>query len=421
MLFMAGISTVTVQQYFQTFFEKKKINAVICGIWGAYFFWQVASMQGMSTFPAWLRLIISVGFVIIVSYAVKGSWFQKVVFAVIYNAVWMLSELLTGCFMLVMDVDYTSQGLVGSIFSKIFLLLLVKGLQRFFFQDAIQELSWNYNAMLMSLPIGSMFMAYHLFTISGKINEVKYVRVSLVLFVVILIVNVVMFRIVIKLSHNLELKRKNTIYQLEISLYSEHIKERESALLEFRQVRHDMKHQIIYLLELSESKEYEKLEEYLKQLIDWEPLEGVTIANTDNLMIDALTNYKYSIAKRHGIFFQTKLQVPINLPFEDADLCVVLGNALDNAIEACLRGHVPNPYIDLKIKYDKGNLVVIVENSYDGRIKKSHDGKIVTRKTETKNHGVGIDSIKRVVEKYHGDFYVETNDSRFQLKFILYS
>ena len=115
------------------------------------------------------------------------------------------------------------------------------------------------------------------------------------------------------------------------------------------------------------------------------------------------------------------MDVPTSLPFDEADLCIVLGNALDNAIEACLRGEVLEPYVELKIKYDVGNLIIIVENSFDGTIKKNHQGKILTRKKKIKNHGIGIDSMKRVVEKYHGFFDVEDSDGKFRLKCILYS
>ena len=421
MLFMAGISTFTVQQYFQIFFENKKKTVKEWGILAVYFLWQILSMQSMPNFSTWFRLGISIGAVIIIGYNVKGNWLQKIVFAIIYNAVWMLSELLTGCFFMVTGIEYTSHSLAGSMISKLFLLLIIKMLGSFFSKDGARKLSWHYNTMLMVLPTGSMFIAMHLFTISSKSGEEKYIRTSLISFVVILIVNIVMFQIYIKLSDNLELKRKNSIYQLEIELYNEHIKEKENTMLEFRRAKHDLKHQMIYLLELSENKEYEKLEKQLKKLIDREPFEGVTIANSDNLMIDALTNYKYSIAKSYGISFEVKLEVPTSLPFEDADLCVVLGNALDNAIEACLRGTVSNPYVELKIKYDSGNLIVIVENSYDGKIKKNHSGKVVTRKEKEKNHGIGIASIQRTVEKYHGFFKVESDENVFQLKIILYS
>ena len=420
-IFMAGISTLTVRQYFQIFFEKKKRTVFVWGIEGAYFVWQIASMQGMPTFPAWLRLFLSVVSVMVISFNVIGSMFRRSVFAIIYNAIWMLSELLAGCFFLAINVDYLSKSLAGSMISKLLLLVLVIVLKRFFSHGGVQELPWNYNVMLLSLPTGSMFMAYHLFTISSKVEGVQYIRITFVIVIVMLITNIVIFKIYMKLSDNLELKRKNSIYQLEIDLYNTHIKERESAMMEFRQARHDLKHQIIYLLDLSEKKEYDKLEVYLKKLIDWEPLEGLVIANTENFMIDALVNYKYSFAKRNGIAFQAKLEVPTSLPFEDADLCIILGNALDNAMEAGLRGNVPTPYVDLKIKYDRGSLIMIIENSFDGKIRKNQNGKILTRKQEVENHGIGIDSISRAAEKYHGFLDIESDDGKFCLTVILYA
>lgn len=418
---MAGISTLTVRQYFQIFFEKKKRTILVWGIEGAYFFWQILSMLGMPTFPMWLRLLFSVVTVIIISFNVKGSIIRRSVFAIIYNAIWMLSELLAGCFFLAVNIDYLAQSLAGSMISKLLLLALVIVLKRFFSHGAVQELPWNYNAMLLSLPAGSMFMAYHLFVLSSKVEKVQYILVSFVIAIIILIVNIVMFRIYMKLSDSLELKHRNSIYQLEIDLYNAHIKEKESAMEEFRQARHDLKHQVIYLLDLSEKKEYDQLEIYLKQLINWEPLEGLVISNTENFVIDALINYKYSFAKRNGISFHVKLEVPTSLPFEDADLCIILGNALDNAMEAGLRGNVPTPYVDLKMKYDRGNLIVIVENAFDGKFRKNQYGKILTRKQKREDHGMGIDSIKRAAEKYHGFIDIENNNEKFCLTIILYT
>lgn len=420
-IFMAGISTLTVRQYFQIFFEKKKRTMLVGAIEGAYFFWQILSMLGMPTFPMWLRLLLSVVSVTIISFNVKGSMIQRSVFAIIYNAIWMLSELLAGCFFMAVNVDYLAQSLAGSMISKLFLLILVIVLKPFFSHDAVQELPWNYNAMLLSLPTGSMFMAYHLFVLSSKVEEVKYILVSFVIAIIILIVNIVMFRIYMKLSDNLELKHRNSIYQLEIDLYNAHIKEKESAMMEFRQARHDLKHQIIYLLDLSEKKEYAQLEIYLKQLINWEPLEGLVIANTGNFVIDALINYKYSFAKSNNISFCVKLEVPTSLPFEDADLCIILGNALDNAMEAGLRGNVPTPYVDLKMKYDRGNLIMIVENAFDGKIRKNQYGKMLTRKQKLEEHGIGMDSIKRAAEKYNGFLNIENNNEKFCLTILLYA
>lgn len=301
---MAGISTLTMQEFFQTFFEKKKRAVVVWGVWLAFFLCQIVSMKSMQIFPEWLWLCISATFVV------------------------------------------------------------------------------------------SLF--------------------------VILGVNVKMFQMYIKLSENLELKQKNANAQLQLDLYKEHVKEKEITMQEFRQARHDLKHQLVYLMELLETKEYGEMEEYLKQLIDWKPLEGVVIADTGNSIIDVLINYKYAIMKEYNVPFHVKLEVPTSLPFDDADLCIVLGNALDNAIEGNLRGEVLKPYIDLKIKYNEGNLILILKNAFDGKVEKNHHGKILTRKKKTASHGIGINSMKKIVEKYHGFFDVKSENNEFCLKIILY-
>ena len=129
-------------------------------------------------------------------------------------------------------------------------------------------LSWKDNALLMLFPIGSMFFTYHLFMLSDKVGSWRERAISLIAFCVILGMNVVMFIVYINLSNTLELKRRNSIFQLEIDLYNKHIKKKENVMVEFRKSKHDLKHKLIFLLELLRNKEYEELEDYVKNLID---------------------------------------------------------------------------------------------------------------------------------------------------------
>ena len=104
----------------------------------------------------------------------------------------------------------------------------------------------------------------------------------------------------------------------------------------------------------------------------------------------------------------------------NADLCVVLGNALDNAIEANVDKDVSDPYIDLRMKYDQNNLVVIIQNSFDGIIEKDGYGRIVTKKKDFTNHGFGIPSIQKVIQKYNGFMKTETDHNNYKVTMILY-
>ena len=77
------------------------------------------------------------------------------------------------------------------------------------------------------------------------------------------------------------------------------------------------------------------------------------------------------------------MDIPSQMPFANSDLCIILGNALDNALEANMRSKEEHSYISLKVKYDGDNLIIIVENSFDGKIIKNKGGELITRKRES--------------------------------------
>lgn len=138
--------------------------------------------------------------------------------------------------------------------------------------------------------------------------------------------------------------------------------------------------------------------------------------------MDALVNYKYSIAKRFDIDFSVKLDIPVHLPFDNADMCIILGNVLDNALEANMRGNIDKKYVKLNMRMDTNNLFIIVENSFDGKIKTDTKGHVITLKTnKVEEHGLGLGSIQKAVDKYSGIMKVSYTDMIFTTEILLYS
>lgn len=418
---LAILSTYLVFEYYKNFFKLNGNpirNKVIAGL---YCIWQIMSLFVFQALPAWLRLILSILFVILVSICFTGDFIGKVVFAVIYNALWMLMELFVGsCFMLA-GLGLESSESAGSALSKILLLLLIKALQLFFKHESMNVLSWKDNALLMLFPMGSMFFTYQLFVLSDKVGTTRDHIISLTASVMVFVMNLIMFIVYIKLSNSLKLEREKSIYQLELDLYNEHMKEKENAMIEFRKRKHDLKHQLIFLLELLKDKEYAQLQDYVEELVDLKSLEGFTIADSENSLIDALINYKYETAKRQGIDFQVRLDIPIHFSLANSDLCVILGNALDNAMEANIGADIPNPFIKLNMRYDKGNLIIILENSFDGYINKDDKGVILSRKKDKAYHGIGLMSIQNTLVKYRGFMNTEISDKIYKLTIVMHS
>ena len=133
--------------------------------------------------------------------------------------------------------------------------------------------------------------------------------------------------------------------------------------------------------------------------------------------VDALLNYKNSIAKKKNVKIRLEQSIPITLPYKSSDICSILGNLLDNAIEAAENSE--NKEIDVRIVYAKNKLKITVKNYYTGKIKKDTGGNFISTKSDTKNHGIGLQSVTRIVEAYGGVMEVLTERSIFQVNILM--
>ena len=198
------------------------------------------------------------------------------------------------------------------------------------------------------------------------------------------------------------------------------MEEKELIMDDFRRMRHDLKNQMISLLQLLEQKKYNKLEHELVELTELKVLQGKLGSITDNSIVNTIVNYKKEMARNEGIAFNCNINVPIELPFNSEDLCVILGNVLDNAIEANKRGNVKKTFISLDIVFDGMNLIVVVENSFDGKLLLNKSGNVFTRKRNVKNHGIGLYSVQKILKTYNGEYDTIVKDNVYRVEIILH-
>lgn len=308
---------------------------------------------------------------------------------------------------------------LGSLLSKLIALILILCLKRFFHNENMRNISNRYNFILLLIPIGSMFVVYNIFMISVGMSQKKYIKESWTSLIIILLINIVIFKLYLILSKEKELQKYNTVYAQQLELCNQHMREKETVMMDFRNARHDMKQHFIVLIELLERDDNLKATEYLRKLINMEPLSRLGISRTDNIVVDSLINTKYAVAVKEQIQFEADIHIPMQLPFESADLSILLGNILDNAIEASLVLHEEKRYIKFFMKYEGNTLIITVINAYNGEILRNRRGKIVTNKGDSENHGIGLESVKKVVDKYHGSVVIEPGVQKFTIKIIL--
>lgn len=170
----------------------------------------------------------------------------------------------------------------------------------------------------------------------------------------------------------------------------------------FRQTRgwrHDFKSHLQTMQAYLEMGQTGRLEQYLRELTeDYSTIDASL--RTGNAMVDAVLNSKLSILRAKDIRVDAAAQVPADLPVSDVDLSVMLGNLLDNAMEACLKLPEQDRFVRLYMAKAKENLYIYVMNSADGTYRRGAGGYLSTKGTGS--HGYGLWRIDRVVRKYKG-------------------
>lgn len=202
------------------------------------------------------------------------------------------------------------------------------------------------------------------------------------------------------------------IAQYQNGILEKHCEEVENIYRQMRGWRHDYHNHIQTMKACLSMGELDRLERYLGEL-DEDLTMVDTVIRTGNVMIDAVLNSKISLARARDIKVEAKAIVPARLPVPEVDFSLIIGNLMDNAMEACLKiEEQTERFIRIYIDILKGQLYIYIMNSTAGRVK----GRIVTAggrnrylsDKDSRFHGFGLMRVNRVVERCGG--YIDRQD-----------
>ncbi len=275
----------------------------------------------------------------------------------------------------------------------------------------LEELSFNKFIIVAGAPASSITI----FILTYYSNPSDIVGLFITL-------SLILLNLFIFYSYDIIIKSKNIEYENNIlGLANEAYKTQMDIISKARDetltLKHDINNHILSMRHLIKSREYEKLENHLLSMSN-EIKEEYIYSKSGNLIIDSILNYKFSLIKS----LDANIHCEINLPREDFmslfDLTIILGNLLDNVYEALINVQNKEFYID--ILYDKGVLFINSKNTFSNSLIKTN-GNLMTTKKNKKNHGFGIRNIKKVVDKYNGEFKASNTGSFFVYEIILFA
>ena len=225
-----------------------------------------------------------------------------------------------------------------------------------------------------------------------------------------IIIACIAFFLLRKLFYHLVDKR---IAQFQSDLISKQTVEIQNMYRQMQEWRHDYRNHIQNMKNRIDGDQGE-LEQYLDELAD-DLTQTDTSIQTGNVMADAVLNSKLSVAEQKSIQLNVKAHIPKGIEMTDVEMCSVLGNLLDNAIEACEKLPCDKRFLRVYIDKFKGQFYLSVQNSSPS----IQRDKGIFRTTKAGTHGFGLFRIDRIAKKYGGYVNRQYEEGVFATELLL--
>lgn len=416
---MSLFSILVLKLYLDTFLHKPKGIRSIAG-WLPFFIWQCLSETGC--FPGNITLLFTFSTIVMVGLIVyTGPFWKRCVFPAVYLAIWMLLEGAVDFALRYFSGTVETEFLMISAPSKILLLLLSMGIRQFAKKKGIGKEPYGGGMVFMVLPIIGMLLYHTLYQLLQAlyVNQSEIWVWMLLAAIALICLNLSFYPVYMQLVNNLQMKKNTHFYIKQMELFRQEKAMEEAAAIEIRQLRHDMRQHLIFVGELLENGTLESAQDALIELIGETRKRGRLESRTGNMVVDSMVNHVWKTAVENGIIFHADIAPLPELSIKDADLCVLLGNAFDNALEASRFVENGRKEVWVAFQYIKGSLYIQIKNIYEGDVKLSADRKILSRKEES-GHGFGLYSMERITEKYHGRMDIKSGGGLFTVEILIH-
>ena len=216
-----------------------------------------------------------------------------------------------------------------------------------------------------------------------------------------------------------EEKAKATQYALESQYYLSQCQLMAEAVEKMKLYRHDVKLHLATLKDFTTGNK--AASDYLDSLLGDMGANEI-YSDTGHIAFDSVINFKLKTAVRDHIKVNIDAHVPPNLPIAVPDVVTIMGNLLDNALDAV--GKVEDKSIHVHIQGSKGNVFIQIDNTFDGQVlyansKAEAEKNLATRK-KGENHGYGLRNVRNAVAKYNGHIDISHDDKMFCVGVLLY-
>lgn len=247
------------------------------------------------------------------------------------------------------------------------------------------------------------------------VSHFSYLVIRLLCFGTMIGFSLVLSETLRQIVKNTSLTERSRMMDAQISLQEDAYHRLEMQISETKAARHDLRHHLNVIQSYLQINEHERLQTYLAEYIQSLPMDK-ELTLCENHAVNVIAAHYVSLANASGISVSVHLSIPENIGITNSDICIVFSNCLENALEACGRMQGSDKHINIKAECRGNMLVILIKNSFDGTL--TYDGsELLSAKRE--GLGIGISSVKAIVNKYCGVAKFEAQDGVFSVSIMM--
>ncbi len=409
----ATLLYVTISYLFSAFSIKKRIT------FNYYHIFALALPIASNTveLPTIVTVICIFLMSLLISVPYKLKWYNTIFVALFAVVLSIVSEVLVGVTMMTifsMSFDNTVTGaayFIGLILSRFMAYIatyIIKISRHKMFHKDFRK-KW---LLIFILPVATILVCTILF---NYIRTGQTQQNELIVFVILALLissNVFIFYFIDDIYEAITNKEKLNLAQNLIKQQEKQYAELYSNSQEVRKLRHNHKNFLIGVLNEIEKGNFDNIKNTLNSELNILNTAPVTEAQTGNATFDSLLNYKVAQAHQYGIKFEFEFQKMSKVNFSDIELAVLIGNAIDNAIEATAKvENINDRVIEFIAKVNNSQLVINIINPTDKEIDVFN---LSTDKKDALNHGFGVLTMMQIAQKYDGDVIFNCENQKFE-------
>ena len=405
------ISVDFITKYLGTKYTGNRQKAAFVIVWIISFIQMTVTnyITDFETFGSYIPMIIYACYAFL---CLNGSTPLKIWFAILTHLIVTFTAILTNilvCNIIGYDpykmiTVFNSTRVMGVIIAKIMQFYITRLILRNKYKNPISNYRW---VAIIAIPVISVISLCALMKAALINNDISpYILTGMIC---IILANIMTYYFFTLMNKEYENTIKAKLLEQQNDALKKSIADKDAFVKEMKAVRHDIKNQLLTIMQYADEGKNNDIKEYVNVLTNNYLPNILNYINTNNAAFDAVINSKIAVCNQKNIFMEVNIKQDTNISIPPVEIAVLFGNLLDNAIDAAKDTNEKR--ITLDIQKNASYLIIFVSNSIKSSVLKDNKN-LETSKPDKELHGIGIKSIKNIVEKHNGmiQFYEEEDE-----------